>query len=163
MHRYVIAIAFALAGAHAFSQAVDGVIAPDEYAFSQTKNGITVGARLSADGKTLYVGVRAKTAGWVGIGLGSPKMDGAFMLFGYVTASGQTATEQTGKGHTHSVNPSTIATIKMTESDGFTTLEAALPAGSLVRSGKLDLIAAFGIRDDDRSLHAGRAVYQASF
>lgn len=162
--RIVIALGMSLLlSFSAAAQTVDGSIGADEYAWSQTKADATVWARLSADKATLFVAVRAPTAGWVSVGLGSPVMDGSFMLFGYVSGGVQTVTEETGKGRTHAINPKAIATVRVTEAGGFTTLEASVPAAGFIKGGKLDLIAAWGKRDDRVSLHAGRASFQTSF
>ena len=161
MRRIIFAALLSLAATMAFSQGLDGAVSSGEYPWTASKGDLTVWTRLSADGATLHVAVRAKTTGWVSIGLGSPRMDGSFMLFGYVTGSVETVTEETGKGHAHTVNPSRVALSRVKEADGFTTLEATLPAGSYVKAGKLDLIAAWGRRDDRTSMHAGRAAFVA--
>jgi len=161
MRRIIIAFMLSLAATMAFSQTLDGSAGSGEYRWTEAKGDLTVWARLSADGSTLHVAVRAKTAGWVAIGLGSPRMDGSFMIFGYVSGGVESVTEETGKGHAHTVNPARIALARVVEADGFTTLEATLPAGSFVKAGKLNLIAAWGRRDDRTSMHAGRAAFVA--
>ncbi|HQO66488.1 MAG TPA: hypothetical protein PLI66_07105, partial [Spirochaetales bacterium] len=62
---------------------VDGIAAAGEYSTWFDRSEIRVGLSLSADGSTLYVAVDAPTAGWVAVGLGSLKMDGAYMVLAY--------------------------------------------------------------------------------
>lgn len=161
MRRIALAIVVTTLAAMAAAQSLDGVISPGEYAFLETKADITVHASLSADRSTLRVAVVAKTGGWVAIGLGSPKMDKSFMLLGFVKDGLASVSEETGKGWTHSVNPTRIAIIAVREEGGFTVLEASLPAGSLIKAGELDIIAAFGAKDDRTSKHTARAAYKA--
>ncbi len=142
----------------------DGVIGTNEYARTETKAGITVAASLSPDGTTLYLAVKAKTSGWVAIGAGSQKMDTTFMVLAYVVGTTQTITEETGKGKSHSVNIAKLLKAAfVAEAGEFTTLEIALPAYSLVKDKAVELIAAYGARDNRTSLHRGRTSFRLSF
>jgi hypothetical protein len=141
--------------------AVDGVMAANEYSRSETKSGITVAARLSLDGTTLYLAVQARTAGWVALGAGAQVMDKAYMVLAYVTGSTQTISEETGRGKSHVVNAERILiAASVAEADGFTTLEIALPAAGFVKDKTVELIAAFGTQDNRTGLHRARASFK---
>ena len=136
---------------------VDGVFAEGEYGTSLQYDGITIGLALVGD--ALHVAAAATTTGWVGVGFGSDKMDGARILFSFVDAEGQVFfAEQEGSGHKHHDVTGTVATAHaVAEADGITTLEAALPA-AFVRDtadedGTFPMILAYGRRDSVRTVH----------
>lgn len=136
---------------------VDGAVEEGEYGVSLQYDGITIGLALVGD--TLHVAAAASTTGWVGVGFGSNKMDGARILFSFVDADGQVFfAEQEGSGHKHHDVTDTVATAHAVgETDGVTTLEAALPA-ALVREtaddgGTFPMIMAYGRRDSVRVVH----------
>ncbi len=134
----------------------DGMVSAGEYRFTKTASDITLGVTLSADGKTLYVSVQAPTTGWVAFGVGSLKMNGAFMVLAYDANGAPTISEQTGKGHSHSPNAASILTAgAVKETNGVTTLEAALPASSFVTGDTIKFIAASGRADNLTSMHRG--------
>lgn len=142
----------------------DGVINTGEYAFTEVKNGITIASSLSSDGKTIYMAVSAATKGWIALGAGSAKMNGAYMILAYQDDKGvRFISEETGVGYTHKPNAKNVAKAYVNEANGVTTLEAQFPAEGMVKDGKLDSIAAFGARDDRTSMHRGRAVYSIMF
>lgn len=158
-----------LAGAYAWGQAgagmpvLDGSLGQGEYATMQTKSGITVAGTLSADKSTIHVAVSAKTAGWVSIGLGSLKMNGAFMVMAFDDAGKPSVFYELGAGRKHA--PTTAADIEtaVMETAGTTTLEVAMPASAYVKDGALQLIAAFGKKDNIRTMHAGRIATTLKF
>ncbi len=162
----MILILAALAAATAAAQApvLDGVIAEGEYRFVETKSGIRLASSLSADGSTLYVAVSGATRGWVAFGVGSPRMNGAYMILGFQETGGRTAiSEETGVGHSHRPNAQRVATAVVREQDGVTTLEASFPAAAFVQNGQIQAIAALGNRDDLTSLHRARAAFVIRF
>ena len=136
---------------------VDGAVAAGEYGVSLQYDGITIGLALVGD--TLHVAAAATTTGWVGVGFGSNKMDGARILFSFVDADGQVFfAEQEGSGHKHNDVTDTVTTAHaVAEADGVTTLEAALPAAfvraSADESGTFPMIMAYGRRDSVRVVH----------
>ena len=135
--------------------AADGTVSPGEYSYTSTQKDMTLHLSLSADGKTLYAALEAPTAGWAAIGLGSRRMDGAFLVLGYDAAGTAAVREDTGVGHRHSANPNRILTAQgVRESGGKTTLEFALPAAPHAAGSSLKLILAYGRRDDFTSIHA---------
>jgi len=156
----VIVLLLALVGAAGFAQSgglpvsaiktvVDGVAHPNEYSFSQGFGPLTLSANRTAD--TLYLAVAGKTSGWVAVGLGSPKMNGATIFMGFVDGDGKVQFKaQAGAGHAHtdaakSVSDTVISSA-ITEAGGTTTLEIALKPGPYITSGQsaLDLIFALG-------------------
>ncbi|MDE0223415.1 MAG: hypothetical protein OXJ90_29405 [Spirochaetaceae bacterium] len=136
---------------------VDGAVAEDEYGVSLQYDGMTIGLALVGD--TLYVAAVATTTGWVAVGFGSDVMDGARILFSYVEADGTVFfAEQEGKGHKHHDVADTVATAHaVSEADGATTLEVALPASfirdSAGETGIFPMIMAYGNRDSVRPVH----------
>ncbi len=135
--------------------AADGTVAPEEYAYSSVQKDMTVHLSLSADGKTLYAALEAPTPGWVAFGLGSLRMDGAFMVLGYDSAGTAAISEETGSGRRHTPNPNRILTAQaVRETAGKTVMEFALPAAPHAAGSSLKLILAYGRRDDFTSLHA---------
>jgi hypothetical protein len=160
----IVLLVVMAASAWAQTPVADGILGVNEYARTETKAGITVAASLSPDGTTLYLAVKAKTAGWVAIGAGSQKMDTAFMALAYVAGTNQTITEETGKGKGHSVNTSKLLqTSFVAEAGDFTTLEIALPATGFVKDKVVELIAAFGAQDNRTSMHRARASFKLTF
>jgi len=138
------------------ASALDGIIAEGEYQTSQIKDGFTIATRLSADGSTLQIAVSAQTTGWLSIGLGSRKMDGSFMILGYVSDGKPSVSYELGKGYSHAPTPAPGVTSFVAEAGGVTTLEVSLPASRYIKSGLVQTIAAFGNKDDFRSKHSKR-------
>ena len=177
MRRLIVLISvsvllFALVGAAGFAESgslpvsamktvVDGVVHPNEYSFSQAFGPLTLSANRTAD--TLYLAVAGKTSGWVAVGLGSVKMNGATIFMGFVDGDGKVQFKaQGGTGHSHkdaakSVSDTVISSA-ITEADGTTTLEIALKAGAYITSGQpaLDLIFALGGGKSFMSMHSYR-------
>ena len=137
--------------------AVDGIVAEGEYGLNLQYDGITIGLALVGD--TLHVAAAAATSGWVGVGFGSDRMDGARILFSFVDADGQVFfAEQEGRDHTHrDVTDTMVSAHAVAEVDGTTTLEAALPAAfvrdSADEKGVFPMIMAYGRRDSVRVVH----------
>ena len=151
----VILVASAWAqSATSTASVIDGKISVGEYTFTKTGSGITVAARLSADAKTLFIAASAPTTGWVAIGLGSRKMSGAFMVLGFVSDGKQTVSTEMGKGYTHTPVASTDVVAVVVEDAGVTTLELSLPAAQSVKAGGVAAIAAFGLKDNAKSIHS---------
>lgn len=162
----MIIVLAALASAIAAAQApvIDGVIAEGEYRFVEAKSGIRLASSLSSDGRTLYVAVSAATKGWVAFGVGSSRMNGAYMIIAYQEDGGAAVvSEETGVGHSHKPNAQRVATAVVRERDGVTTLEAAFPTASFVQNGQVQAIAAIGSRDNLTSLHRARASFVIRF
>jgi hypothetical protein len=140
---------------------VDGTVNPGEYSFAKDFGDLTLYLDRSPD--TLYSAVVGKTGGWVAVGLGSLKMDGATIFMGFVDSAGKVQFKpQEGAGHTHhDTGPdvsSTISAYAMKESGGVTTLEIALKAAEYIKAGQdsLDTIFAMGSSDSFSPHHMYR-------
>jgi hypothetical protein len=133
---------------------VDGVIQAGEYAYTHDfDHQLTLYASRTAD--TLYFGVVAPTDGWVSVGLGSKKMDGAVIFMGFVGTDGKVSFKtELGKGRRHVDAPADInaavTSYAMKQESGNTTLEVAVKAAAFIKQGQssLNVIDAMG---DERS------------
>jgi hypothetical protein len=141
---------FIALGAAAFGQAkslaitknktaVDGVVNPDEYSFSENFGDLSLYVNRTAD--ALYLGAVGNTTGWVSVGLGSLKMDGATIFIGYVGSDGKVKFKpQAGSGHSHKDVgddvSGTIISYAMKESGDTTTLEIALRPAAYIKAGQ---------------------------
>jgi len=137
---------------------VDGVIADKEYSLVTEAAGMKLGLTWNAE--TLFMGLSAPTTGWVAVGLGSAKMDGAIMYIGYVKGNETDLKVQRGSGHRHAdVETNAPAQYVMKEADGQTVLELALKPTGLIAKGQktLDLVIAMGGADSFASFHKARA------
>ena len=117
--------------------AVDGKLVPGEYAHqvSVIDGAATVSWSPDGDGG-LYFAVSAPTTGWVGLGLGSPVMSGAWIFMGFVKNGTPVFSEQRGVGHTHQpVESLRTDRWAVAQADGWTTVEFHLPASRLPVSG----------------------------
>ena len=148
-------------GVSARKPSIDGVIQAGEYGYSQDfDQQMTLYASRTAT--TLYLAVVANTTGWVAVGLGSPRMDGADIFMGFVKDGKVTFKPQLGKGHRHSDAPAdvadTLVSYAMKQAGGKTTLEVALKAGAYVKGGQssLDVIFAMGDQDSFTQYHSYR-------
>ncbi len=166
----VVLLFLALAAAAGFAQSlavssakpvIDGVVKPGEYSFSQQFDALTLYASRTAD--TLSLAVVGSTKGWVAVGLGSLKMEGATIFMGFVGEDGKVQFKpQAGTGHRH-INAAksvdaTIVSYQVKEAGGKTTLEIALKAADYIKSGQsaLDLIFAVGEDKSFTPYHTSR-------
>jgi len=132
------------------SPSVDGVVKAGEYTYARDfDHQLTLYASRTAD--TLYFGVVAITDGWVAVGLGSQKMDGAAIFMGFVDTDGKVSFKaETGKGHRHVDAPAAISasviSYAIKQEGGKTTLEVAVKAASFIKQGQssVDVIYAMG-------------------
>jgi hypothetical protein len=77
---------------------LDGVIEPGEYRASFTDPRTGVEVHWQADSFNLQVALRSPGQGWLAMGLGSGKMNGAVMILGFVDGEGNwTVQEHLGK------------------------------------------------------------------
>ncbi len=150
---FVAFAAYAQSGALAVSPnkpVVDGSISESEYSFQKDFGRVTLSLSRGVD--TLWIGVAGKTSGWIAVGLGTMKMNGASIFIGYVAADGKPQFKpQIGTGHSHK-DPSgvdmndEVVSYAMKEEGGKTYLELALKSAAFIKEGqeKLDLIFAIG-------------------
>lgn len=142
----------------------DGVIGAAEYSWQSAVGDMQLWLSLSEDWSTLHVALRAPTSGWAAVGLGSLKMNGAFMVLGYDDKGKQAVSEQTGVMFSHKENKTNVLLKSaVMEKDGATTLEFALPAAGRLSPGSLKLILAYGRQDNFTSKHAKYAVLEVPF
>ena len=136
---------------------IDGALSAKEYSCTLQQSSIQVGLSWVED--TLYVAVAGQTTGWVAVGLGSPRMDGAVLYLGFVAdGKGQMKVQQ-GTGHRHADTNSDAPTqFALKEANGQTTLELALKADGFIAASqnKLDVILAYGNADSFTSMHRAR-------
>lgn len=132
----------------------DGQVKANEYSFKASYSGMGLSASLSEDGNTLYMALDAPTKGWVSIGLGSLRMDGAFMVLAYDNGGKSVISEQTGKGHGHRPNSSTELTAGVVkEEGGSTVLEIAVGARKFISGKTIKLLVSYGNKDNFTSKH----------
>jgi hypothetical protein len=140
---------------------LDGVVQASEYSVIVETGKQTIWLSRTAD--TLYVAVSAGTTGWVAVGFGSLKMDGALMLIGYVGTDGKAQLKlQKGSGHSHGdVESDALVQFVMKEQGGKTVLEAALKASSIISKDAktLPTIWAFGGGDNFTSFMQARGSF----
>jgi hypothetical protein len=139
---------------------VDGVASPHEYSVTAKAEGMQLDLLWTTD--TLYVAVSGQTTGWVGVGLGSPDMDGAVMYVGFVAGQSMELKVRQGVRHAH-VDIGTNAPLQyyLRQVGGQTTLELALRAMDFIAGGqkKLDVIVGMGAADSFLAPHMARAAF----
>jgi hypothetical protein len=137
---------------------VDGVTAASEYPVGTEVGQMKLWLSRTAD--TLYAACSAQTTGWVAVGFGSPRMDGAVMFIGFVGTNGKSQLKiQKGAGHSHAdVESDALVTFAMKEAAGVTTLELELKASSVIAKGatEMSVIFAMGAADSFLSPHRAR-------
>ncbi len=139
----------------AVSPQADGMVGAAEYPWHATIGDMQLWLSLSTDSSTLHVALRAPATGWAAVGLGSVKMNGAFMVLGYDDKGKQAVSEQTGVMFGHKENKNAVLLHSaVLEKDGATILEFSLPAAGYLSSGSLKMIVAYGKQDNFTSRHA---------
>jgi hypothetical protein len=136
---------------------LDGLIAGNEYSLATPLGKMTVYATRTAD--MLYLGISAPTTGWVALGFGSDKMDGALLFLGTVANGKAALSQQRGSGHTHKAMADTLTVdYAVSEDKGATTLEMAFKAADVVAAGQseLTILAAYGATDTITAYHTAR-------
>jgi hypothetical protein len=84
----------------------------------------------------LSISLTVETTGWIGVGLGSSKMDGATIFMGYVKDGKPVFSQQKGSGHTHSAMDMPLWDQEsVTLDSGKTTLGFHLPAAQIPYQG----------------------------
>jgi hypothetical protein len=138
---------------------VDGVSAASEYT-ATAEIGKTK-LSLARDKDNLYVSITGETTGWLSVGFGSLKMDGALLFIGFVSADGkaQGKIQKGTSSHTHADAASdALVQFAMKEAGGMTTLELVLKASSVIANGatSLPIVWAVGTSDSFSALHKAR-------
>jgi hypothetical protein len=134
---------------------VDGVVNAGEYSFTKAYGPLTLSASRT-DG-TLFLALTGTTSGWVALGLGSQKMNGATIFMGFVGDDGKVQFKpQYGSGHSHKDAAAAIISYAIKEAGGTTTIEIALDAKEYLKGNALDLIMAMGADKSFVSYHSYR-------
>jgi hypothetical protein len=146
---------------------VDGVVKTGEYSFSKDFGPLTLFANRTAD--VLTLAVTGSTSGWVAVGLGSLKMNGATIFMGFVDDAGKVQFKpQLGSGHKHGdaaqSADATVISYAIKTAGGKTTLELALKPNVYITKGQttLDLIFAVGQAKSFIPLHSFRGALSLS-
>ena len=135
--------------------AADGTIGAAEYTWKTDQKGAALYLSLSSDGTVLYAALDTPAAGWAAVGLGSKKMNGAFMVLGSDDAGKTEISEQTGKGFGHKPNAEKILQSQaVKENGGRTVLEFSVPAAKFIKNDNIDVIAAWAKKDSFSSKHS---------
>lgn len=135
---------------------IDGAIGANEYQYSSTVSGMSLGASLGDDGQ-IYLAIQVKTAGWVALGVGGTKMNGSRLFLAYDTGSKKVFSEQLGAGHFHGdVKDPAVGTWAVKQAGGVTTLELVLPASKALTNGKLNLLFAYSDGTSFMARHKAR-------
>jgi hypothetical protein len=140
---------------------LDGTIVTNEYALVVPLDTATLYASRTAD--KLFLALEAQSTGWVAIGVGSAKMDNAWIYIGFVTGDQVTFAVQQGSGHGHKeAGDAPKVEYKLAEREGSTTMELAFRSADLIAGGQTELacIVAYGKADNLSSYHAFRRAVQ---
>ena len=136
---------------------VDGLISEKEYALTVLLDKMTLLVTRTAD--TLHLGLSAQTKGWVALGFGSDRMDGARFFIGTVSDGTVSLSQQFGSGHSHKeVSDNLAIDYAIVEGSGRTTLEIALKTSDVISVGQTELtiLASFGSTDKITAYHSSR-------
>jgi hypothetical protein len=136
---------------------VDGLISDKEYALTVPLEKMTVVVTRTVD--TLHLGLSAQTKGWVALGFGSDRMDGARLFIGNVTDGTASLSQQLGSGHSHKeISDNLAIDYAIVEGSGRTTLEIALKTSDVISVGQTELtiLASFGSTDKITAYHSSR-------
>ena len=139
MSKFIMLFCLTLAAVPLWSQPlVDGIVQKSEYQHAIKALDGTATISYSVDAKGgLNIAVAAKTSGWVGLGLGSQVMDGAYIFMGYVRNGKTVFSEQKGSGHQHTASTVHRAdTSSVRQTGGITTIEFHVQADKLPFKGK---------------------------
>lgn len=158
---------------------LDGIIDSGEYDFSATFGGGNFKLHWKIDSDSILIAMEGKTNGWVAIGFDPEnRMEGADMVFGWVTSSGSAQavdTYATGPTGPHPKDTdlggkSDILCFGGIESGGKTLIEfkRLLSTGdskdkNIPTSGELTIIWALGPNDDFDSQHSERGAGKIDF
>ncbi len=137
---------------------IDGVSKASEYPVGAEVGKMKLWLSRTAD--TVYAALSGETTGWVAVGFGSSKMDGALMFIGFASTDGKAQLKiQKGSGHSHGdVESDALIQFAIKEEGGITTVELALKSASVIGKGATDLpvIFAMGGADSFTTPHRAR-------
>lgn len=136
---------------------LDGLVADKEYALTLPLGKMTVYLTRTAD--VMNMAINAPTTGWVALGFGSDRMDGARLFLGTVADGKAALSQQRGSGHSHKDLQGPLKLdYSMSEAAGSTTLEIAFKAADVIPAGQgtLTILAAYGATDTVTAYHTAR-------
>jgi hypothetical protein len=152
--------------------AADGVISPQEYPSRKAYGNWEINWRSEAN--DVFIGIRAKTSGWVALGVQPASgMDRADFIIGWVADGKTTLDDQFGQGLNHQPDSRLGGTNDITifaggEKDGYTVIEfrRALDTGDRfdvpLKKGTNKILWSFGTGDDITRQHAERGYGEIS-
>ena len=157
---FSLALLLALVGTAGFAQSlavttnkpvIDGAVKAGEYSFTKQFDSLTLYANRTKD--LLSLAIVGDTTGWVSVGLGALKMDGATIFIGFVGSDGKVQFKtQSGTGHRHTDAPKSVAAsvsaYAMKEADGKTTLELSLTPAAYIKDGQGELNVIYAVGED---------------
>ncbi|UCG00014.1 MAG: hypothetical protein JSV89_10855 [Spirochaetaceae bacterium] len=139
------------------SPEIDGVIVAGEYSLMiELPRGTLY---LNRTEQVLSIAIQSELDGWVGVGLGSQRMNQASIYIGYVDSGREVFARQQGRGHSHrDASVAEPAEVRLGENAAGTVMELSFPASAFVPSGssRLSLIVACGKRNNLTSYHSMR-------
>jgi len=139
---------------------VDGTVKAGEYSHQASVIGNTATVSWSPDGSGgLFLAVSAPTTGWVGLGLGSQVMDGAYIFMGFLKDGKAVFSEQKGAGHSHrAVADPRADQSAVGQAGGKTMVEFHLTADKLpVKGSSFPFIVAYSGAADLKTFHEDTA------
>lgn len=143
---------------------IDGIFSPGEYASEIPLRDMRLGYALSNNQQEIYFVLEAPTNGWVSIGLGSNRMNGAHMIMGYDDLTNKVIVEETGRGRSHSpASTPILLRSAIAQTGAKTTLEFSVPASLYASGRELSLIVAYGNQNNIRSRHARHSNHTIRF
>jgi hypothetical protein len=113
---------------------IDGMLDDEEEEYPATFADKNTGIKVhwGFDDQFIYVALESRAKGWLAIGFGSPKMDGANMMLGYYTDDSAEVFNEVGAGHGHAPAPGSDTLFEEWEIDhddetGVTVMEFIYP------------------------------------
>ena len=139
-----------------WAQQVDGTVDSGEYRIETASEQMRIYATDSQD--SLFLACSAPTGGWVALGVGSMRMNGAAIFIGYVTDGKAEFRSDLGRGHNHRESDDfTVVSYALEETEGRTVLELELLKSGIPYSNPLKLLVGYGDKDDFRAYHRYRS------
>lgn len=139
----------------------DGTVMAGEYKIEHVDGPVRLLA--SFDASHIYLAIVGKTEGWVAVGVGSSRMDGAHIFIGYVANGKEAFSVQRGVRHSHRQSAEDgVLAHALAEAGGSTTMELVLERSAYLGASdqSLDVIYAIGNADSFVRYHAFRGATQ---
>ncbi len=137
---------------------IDGDVSPSEYQ-QKIECGKGMELYITITGNKLFLAAKAKTTGWISIGLGSKVMDKADLFIGYVKGGKSSFIRSIGVNHSHKIADSTgVDSFVVKETGGYTYIEFSLDRGKFIKAGAVQfpVLVGYSKKDDFKSRHKFR-------